>query len=842
MKYLSLHNHTDRSNTRGRDSINKINDLLQYGHDLGLSGVAITDHENLGASLKAQQYLKAQRAKDKSWNNFKVLNGNEIYLCSDFVDKDHQPECYPHFIVSALDAEGYEQIRRLSTIAWKRSYMARGLMRVPTHYEDLRDIIQPNRGHVVASSACIGGALPRHLLEYRNTGDKDIFEQCKIWIEQENEIFGQDHFFLELQPSTNPDQIYVNKKLIELSKIIGNNYIITTDSHYLKAEDKPIHAAFLQAQNIEREVDAFYAYTYMMDENEIHSIMDESVGSDAVQKGLNNTHIIYDMAQEYELEKPLRIPYMCLDFTEPSKALYEKYINKIPLLKNFYESKYNADRHLCREITKSIERKEDLQNQKAYDAINLNLDYIINSDKAMNVHWSAYLLTCKNNVDTIWKYADSLVGAGRGSGVGFVLLYVLGITQINPLREEVQTFPWRFLNPQRQSVLDIDIDIMSTKRTSCLSAFKKVYGEEHVTQVLTLTTEKSRSAILTACRGLGVNNDYAQYIASLIVADRGLTRTLDQMYYGDDENGFKPDPAFVAEMNSHPKIWNTAKKIEGLVCGCGAHAGGVVLNDEDFEKSTSLMKTNNGITISSYDLHELESCSLIKYDLLSIDALDKIRATLDLLLKDHVIEWQGNLRDTYEKYLGIYTLKRTGTDMWKKLWDHKIISFFQMEKASGHKALALVKPTSVGDLAVINSAMRLMAPDKGAEQPLDKLARFKANINEWYKEMDSYGLTQKEQDVLKPILQSSYGICEAQEVLMQLVMLPEAGGFDLKWSDSLRRAVSKKKLKEYMRLQKEFFENAKKKNLSKNFVNYVWNVLIATQRGYGFDATRSAIQ
>ena len=230
---------------------------------------------------------------------------------------------------------------------------------------------------------------------------------------------------------------------------------------------------------------------------------------------------------------------------------------------------------------------------------------------------------------------------------------------------------------------------------------------------------------------------------------------------------------------------------------------------------------------------------LIKIDLLCIDALDKIYETLMLLLEDGVIEWQGSLKATYEKYIGVYTLERDSEEMWKMLWDHKVLSFFQMEKESGKKAIALSKPHSVDDLATLNSVLRLMAQEKGAESPLNKYARFKSDINQWYEEMTSMGLSEEEQDILKDILGTSYGICEAQEYLFLLVMHPKIGGFSLAWADRLRKAVAKKSPKDFEKLQYEFFENAKEKNLSNKLVQYVWFVLIYMQRGYGFNKSHT---
>lgn len=206
---------------------------------------------------------------------------------------------------------------------------------------------------------------------------------------------------------------------------------------------------------------------------------------------------------------------------------------------------------------------------------------------------------------------------------------------------------------------------------------------------------------------------------------------------------------------------------------------------------------------------------------------------LDLLTEQNYIE-NDTLQKRYEKTIGIYNLEREDKEMWQMTWDHKVQSLFQMEKQSGIQGIALTHPESVDDLATLNSVIRLMAQEKGAEQPLNKFARFKKNINLWYQEMDDYGLTLEEQKILEPIIKLSYGICESQEGFMQLVQMPECGGFDLTWADRLRKSIAKKNPAEYEKLTKEYFEEVEKKGLSKNLCNYVWNVLVATSRGYGF--------
>jgi DNA polymerase-3 subunit alpha len=372
-----------------------------------------------------------------------------------------------------------------------------------------------------------------------------------------------------------------------------------------------------------------------------------------------------------------------------------------------------------------------------------------------------------------------------------------------------------------------------------LAALRDKYGHDRVANVVTFGTEGSRSAIQTAARGLGIDNDISLYISSLVPSDRGKMRTLSQCYYGDEEEGFAPISLFRQQMHEYPELWEVAQKVEGLVCRVGEHAGGVIFVDEPFTNSTALMKVPNGDIVTQFDLHDSEAVSLIKIDLLSVEALDKMHVCLDLLCDQNIIERQATLKETYEKYIGIYNIERTNPDMWKMVWNHEIQALFQMEKQSGIQGIALTKPESVDDLAVLNSVIRLMAQDKGAEQPLNKYARFKDNIGLWYKEMAEYGLTKEEQAVLEPIVKTSYGICESQEKFMQLVQLPECGGFNLGWADRLRKSIAKKNPAEYEQLTKEYFANAQEKGLSYNLCNYVWNVLVATSRGYGFNASHT---
>ena len=835
-QFTLTQNHTQYSNLRLRDCIIKEKDLIEYAVELGHEVVAITDHEAVCNAVKVEKIYKKIK---KDHPDFKVILGNEIYLCRNGLNANNynrEYDRYYHFVLLAKDAIGHKQIREISTRAWRRSYMARGMRRVPTYYQDLIDIIRANPGHVIGTTACLGGALPTQLLKYRQTKNEELYEKIIAWCEQMEWIFGEGNFYLELQPAANAEQKYVNRALLDIAKNYHFPYIITTDTHYLKKEDKPIHKAYLNSQNGDREVDDFYATTYLMNTEELESYM--NMTQEELHEAYANIHGIKERCEDYSLLKPLKIPQ--LKWKE-SKIGYVRncWCECIPNLEKFAESDYEGDRLLACHIVEQLEDDMRLQEQDIYKAIDECLEMTWISSEVNKTHWSAYYLNLQRIIEECWN-AGTLVGCGRGSGVGFILLYLLGITQINPKWETTVTHPWRFLNPARVSVLDVDVDIEGGRRKQVLDHLRRVYGDDRVANVATFGTEKSKSAILTACRGLGIDVDIAQYLASMIASDRGMLRTLDQTFYGDEENDFASNKQFVYEMTeNYPEVWQVAKKIEGLVCRLGEHAGGVIFVDEDFENSTALMRAPNGDIMTQFDLHDCEDCSLIKYDLLSVEAMDKIHICLDLLCEQNYIERKETLKDTYESVIGIYNLEREAPDMWKMVWNHEIQSLFQMEKQSGIQGIALTHPQSVDDLAVLNSVIRLMAQEKGAEQPLNKFARFKNDIRQWYDEMERYGLTKEEQKLLEPVIKLSYGISESQEKFMQLVQMPECGGFNLTWADKLRKSIAKKNPAAYEELQKEYFETVEKKGLSRNLCNYVWNVLVATSRGYGFNASHT---
>jgi DNA polymerase-3 subunit alpha len=347
------------SNLRLRDCINTYKDLIDYAIELGHEVIAITEHETVANAIKVEEYYKKIK-KDNP--NFKVILGNEIYLCRDGLNAQNYikgEDRYYHFILLAKDAIGHQQIRELSTRAWMRSYVHGGKMtRVPTYYQDLIDIIKSNPGHVIGSTACLGGFLATKIQQYIESQDELLKYKTKNWCHLMQGIFGEDNFYLEMQPSNTKEQIIVNKEIINLSNELNIPYIITLDEHYLKKTDRNIHKAFLNAQEGEREVDSFYASTYMMNTEELESYF-KYFSKEQLEIAYKNILDIKYKCEDYSLLKNLRIPNLKWR-TPTGQEVPDKYIEAIPSLLTFLTSDFKGDRILAQMISDKLESNKRL--------------------------------------------------------------------------------------------------------------------------------------------------------------------------------------------------------------------------------------------------------------------------------------------------------------------------------------------------------------------------------------------------------------------------------------------------------------------------------------------------
>ena len=870
--YFSSHNHTEFSNLRIIDSINRFDRMVDYAWDLNLRGVALTDHDCLSGSLRALDIYKAKLQKE--WSaihpdeefigyeaaskelEFTVALGNEIYLSEEGLNEScmdgNHPVHFWHLILIAKDAEGFHQLRQLSTAAWKRTWF-RGVLRTPTYPSDLFKFVKG--GHLICSTACLGGypawcwkqsKMDKEIDEFFNdVKDASAYEKERQFylgkldnhLAAMEQLFGKNNFFVELQPNEEgSDQNEYNKFMI--NRYWGKYpFIFTTDSHYLKENERNIHKAFLNSKTSkDREVDEFYKYAYMIEQDKIRELM-SYVSDSQFNEMIKNTHYIASQIEFYELEKKSILAKVEYDY-------WDKYEEDLEIFADVDEERYpnfyyylhtdkRADNYLARLVAHGYVEKynEKWDINQYYARLEEEFWTLKQVGDKIEQSMADYFITMSKIIDICWDKAQTIVGPSRGSAGALLINYLLGITQMNPIEMELP-FVWRFLHPSRPDLPDIDFDTESDKRAKVFLEVKSYFeglGGDAI-NVCTFGTEGTKSAIRTAGRGLGVDEDLIVYLTSMVPNERGFDWSLADCYYGNG-NDRQPIKAFKEEMDKNEELWELTQSIEGLVTRLGVHASGVVCVNDDFTNFNSYMKTTKEQLVTGYDLHDLERCGLVKYDFLTVSALDRIRQCMNYMLEDGTIEWQGTLRKTYNKYLNPAVLDYDSPEMWDMVGRGEINSLFQFDTLVGSQAIKDIQPRSVTELAISSSLMRLMSD---GELPLAKYARFKRVPQFWYDEMRMAKLNEDEVKTLEKYLLKKKGVGESQEVIMQIVMDPHISGFDMKEANKLRKTIAKKKFREIEQVRQLFYEKGKEHGTRKELLDYVWNVQVSMQLGYSF--------
>ena len=365
----------------------------------------------------------------------------------------------------------------------------------------------------------------------------------------------------------------------------------------------------------------------------------------------------------------------------------------------------------------------------------------------------------------------------------------------------------------------IDIDAESSKREEIIRLTKEEYGEENVLNMGTFTTEGTRSAVITACRGLGIDRDVSNNLANLIPTTKGGIWSLKECFYGDEEEGKKPVKNFIDQVNKYEGLKDALLSIEGIISGRSQHASGVIVFQDGFIRQNAMMKTTRGLPVTQFDAGDSEYMGGLKLDYLSINALDRIRAAMDLLLEYNKIEWQGSLRATYDKYLHPDVLEMDNPKMFEMLFDGHVMNAFQFEANVGQQALNKLNARTFDEIVAANSLMRLHGD---GEQPLDKFIKHKENINLWYKEMEDFGLTEEEIKIMEIRSAETYGITDSQEGLMELFMDENISGLGLLEANTFRKALAKQDQEELKNQKDIFYNGGYKKGTRKELLDYVW--------------------
>ena len=794
--------------------------------------MAITDHECLSAHMEVNQYAKEIK---KEHPDFKIALGNEIYLVND----RERNQKYYHFLLIAKDAIGHKALRELSSIAWQNLYVDKKMERVPTTKDELKKIVNKYPGHLIATTACIGGELSSNALMYAKAEiaeDQNLattYKQKIIdFIMYCKELFGED-FYIECAPSTNSDQRLVNSKLYSIAKCFDIKMIVGTDAHYLTKEDRPIHKAYLNSKEGDREVDAFYEFTYLMDSKEVDELLKPCFPDGVVDWILNNTLEIQNKIEDYSLERKQIIPKVEVkDYPKCSAWEWDMY----PTIRDLLVSDNIQERYWVNEcINKLIEMNLDGNSEYA-QRLEIEADIIKYIGEKLDDCLFAYFNTFKHYIDLFWE-CGSIVGPGRGSATGFLSNYLLGITQLDPIRWKLNY--WRFLNKERAELPDIDIDLAPSKRPAIFEAIRKERGALGLIQVATFGTEGTKSAVLTACRGYrsddypdGIDVDQAQYMSSLIPQERGFLWPIKDVIHGNEEKDRQPVYAFIREVNQYPGLLDIIERIEGIVNKRSSHASGVILYGNDPFETASFMKTPGGDLITCYDLHKAEAAGDTKYDFLVTEVSDKIIKCIDLLQEDGVIE-KDTLRNIYNKYLHPEVIDTTDPVIWEHLEAGDILDVFQFNEGSGLAVAKKCKPKNMFEMTAANAMMRLMS-EKGKESQQDRYVRIKdGGIKIFDDEMRRLNLTEDFINKMHKHCDIYYGCCPIQEQMMEILM--DIAGFSLGDAGFARKVVAKKQMDKIPTLQNMLYE----KITNKIQADYLWDTAVRPQLGYAFSINHS---
>lgn len=831
--YFGTHTHTFFSNvgSGGLDCMNRLTDVVARAKELGMTGVAITNHDNLSEVVDIN---RLQKKLKKDNDDFVLAIGNEIYLIDGYKNDAEGRmlrQRYYHFILIAKDRIGFNALVELSSRAWYRSEMRYGRRRVPTLYSDVEEVMKWAKGHLVATTACVGGFLGQSLIADDVPAAQRFVDWC---VEQ----FGKEDFYIELQPSVSKEQEKFNKMAYKLFRP-ERKFIIATDAHYLSKEEFPVFEAFLRSQQENRDVQEFYGYARMMGAEEIHEILDY-FSPEFIRECLDNTLHIQSQIEFYDLSQKFHIPKVKLPEIKP-KYDYEWERGKRPNIDRLlYSDDIQSQYCVITCLDKLKER--GLWNDIYLDRLEEEMDVFNFQSDELNDNFYAYFNSIAHFIDVAWS-VNCAVGPSRGSASGSLICYLMDVVQGDPIQNGY--YSWRFANKVRASVLDCDTDFAPSKRPALFEAIRKERGELGLVQVATFRKLTLKAAIGNAGRGYrskdfpeGLPPDITTYLSSLIEVKRGFVATLEQTKHGDEHMGFTTNAKFLKEVEQYPGLLQIIERFEGVIVGSSTHAAAVILFDEEdkLQHHCSLMRAPNGDLCTALDLHTVEETGCIKFDFLVLSTLDIMSSCFELLQRDKIIDPSLSLKECYRKYIDPNKIDDSDQRIWDILHDNSVLSVFQFDQASGRKGVLATNPRSIDEMTAVNALIRLMTPEGGEDQ-IERFVRIKNNPQSFEEEMIRNGLDAAQRQILHEELDKYNGCCVMQENFM--VLTQKLIGYSLADADLLRKLVAKKNMAAITAEEEKFNKFAKERGFSQETTRYLWGLIIAPSLGYGFSKNHS---
>ncbi|HJJ06973.1 MAG TPA: DNA polymerase III subunit alpha [Clostridiaceae bacterium] len=699
-EFVHLHVHSEFSLL---DGANRIKDLPVRAKELGMDAIAVTDH---GAMFGTIDFYKACKA-----NGVKPIIGCEVYVAprTRFDKEPNIDNKYYHLILLAKNNEGYKNLAKLVSLGYVDGYYYKPRID--------KEILEKYHEGLICCSACLGGEIAQSILK----DDLAKAEEIALW---HKNIFGED-YYLEVQSNTLREQILVNQKLVELARKLNIPLVATNDSHYLKKEDYYNHEVLLCIQTGKR----------MTDEDRM-----KFQTNDFYIKSPEEMKEFFKNIPE-ALENTVKIAEKCnVDF-EFGHTILPNY--DVP---EEFETHYDYIKKLCDDGI--LSRYGENPTKEILDRAEYELSVI----KKMG--YVDYFLIVWDYIN--WAKSQGIpVGPGRGSGAGSIVAYAIGITDIDPIKYNL-IFE-RFLNPERVSMPDFDVDFCYERRQEVIDYVSRKYGEDHVSQIITFGTMSARMVIRDVGRALDVSYAETDKLAKMIPNELHITikkaleqnKELRELYEND---------------NTIKQLLDIAMALEGLPRQASTHACGIVITKDPVDTYVPLY-VREGTISTQYIMTTLEELGLLKMDFLGLRTLTVIQDTINLVKHTRGInvEFDKNMNDPK-----VY-----------KLWqDGDSIGIFQFESQGMTNFMKELKPDCLEDII---AGVSLYRPG-----PMDQIPRYIANKQDPEHAVYTH-------PALKPILKVTYGCMVYQEQVMQIVR--DLAGYSLRKSRLSKTCNGKEKIR-----------------------------------------------
>lgn len=780
-QFTHLHLHTEYSLL---DGANKIKLLAKKVKELGMKSVAMTDHGNMFGTIDFYNSMRSE--------GIKPIIGMEAYIHNSEELDDKSTKQRFHLCLYAKNEIGYKNLMFLSSQAYMNGFY---------YYPRInKKLLRENSEGLVCSAACLQGEVNWHLNTQNERNVKNGakgYDKAKEVALEYKEIFGDD-FYLEIMRHGISDQYFVDDMILKLSKETGIKVVATNDTHYLQQKDADAHEAFMciamgklydDPNRLRHSVHEFY----LKSPEQIAKLYAD------IPQAIEATQEIVDKCNlEIKLGNPTPPNFK---FTR-QKAQEQALTLPEPELEYSLENDKVLFKHEC---WKGLEKRLKIvpieRHEEYKERLQVEID-IIN-----NMKFPGYMLIVWDFVN-VAKQMGIPVGPGRGSAAGSLVAFSLEITDIDPIPYGL-LFE-RFLNPERVSMPDIDMDFCQSRRGEIIDYVVQQYGRANVAQIITFGKLLAKGVIRDVARVLDMPYAKADAMAKLIPDELGINL----------KDSYEKEPKIKELCDQDPqaaRVWEFALALEGLNRNAGTHAAGVVISNEPLWKKTPLFKPSGLDTLATqYNGKYVEDVDLIKFDFLGLKTLTVIEQANQLIEKRHGKRIDFIQADVNDK--GVYELIQTG----------HTIGLFQIESDGMQDLNKRLKPSNFEDIIAVLALYRPGPMESGMLDDFIDRKHGRQEINYFYDEFN---------EPLRPILEPTYGVIVYQEQVMQIVQT--IGGFSLGGADLVRRAMGKKIKEEMDRLKGEFADGGVKKGYQREHCEELFD-LIVKFAGYGFNKSHSA--